>query len=652
MLAVLAAVLDRVGEQIQQRLHRHLAIDCHVRVLGRRRHRDRDLLPLALAQARERRHRLARHLAGPLAPAQVAAGAALDLRVVEQVGDEQAEPLALLDDDLVVAALAVAVVAGHALLQHLGEHADRGERRLELVRHGGDEVALEPGQLALARGPADGGDQAEDQHRDQAAGHEQVAPAALAHHLGHRIGPRAVLHQRQVEVRQERAERRAGQRSRRSGVGAVADRQHDRANADLPLASRHRQIRHPIEAGPLERQPDHRAAGQPAVEQRPVRRAQRWTAARLDLGAARQRRQVIRQARRQPRRALRQHQLALQRGQLLGLGSVEAAVAQKLAHVIDEQPARRPRDRRVAGHQLAQTVERRRGRRLDLGQAELRDERVAHAVGVDAIGEAAGQLAVERGGLGRPLGGALEAREAEQRLGAGVAVAGELRVGAARLGQVAQRRSAGRARRDPRLARTDPDLLAAREVQQRGSGRVEAHAAAQQRHELLIRRRVERRRRRILRRVDQAAVRIDEDRLRRDRMGRHQRLQPGLGTALVAAAVAIARALERCRSGVEGQAQLSGDRVGHAAGQPAVLLGDGGDHPAVGEVRDRAEIRDAHGRREHRGGREHAPERAPAHRLHRASITSSAAPAMVVADPGARPDARHLDAPQDRALTC
>ena len=75
--------------------------------------------------------------------------ARLELARVEHLVDEPRQALGFLDDDAeearALGRLEVRVVA-----QDLGERADRGQRRAQLVRHGRDEVVLQPVELLQA----------------------------------------------------------------------------------------------------------------------------------------------------------------------------------------------------------------------------------------------------------------------------------------------------------------------------------------------------------------------------------------------------------------------------------------------------------------------------------------------------------------------
>ena len=77
-----------------------------------------------------------------------AAPAALHPPPFEQAVDERLQAQALFAERIDASILELGIAAAQA--QRLGEHADRGERSAQLVRHLGDEVALELGQVGLA----------------------------------------------------------------------------------------------------------------------------------------------------------------------------------------------------------------------------------------------------------------------------------------------------------------------------------------------------------------------------------------------------------------------------------------------------------------------------------------------------------------------
>ena len=72
--------------------------------------------------------------------------ARFDLGEVEHLVDEPRQPLGLLDDDA-EELRALAGVEVRVVVQDLGERADRGQRRAQLVRDGRDEVVLQPVEL-------------------------------------------------------------------------------------------------------------------------------------------------------------------------------------------------------------------------------------------------------------------------------------------------------------------------------------------------------------------------------------------------------------------------------------------------------------------------------------------------------------------------
>ena len=94
------------------------------------------------------------HLARVHLPHLPLGAAGLDLREVEDLVDEAGEPLGLLDDDGQVLGAGRDVELG-VVVEDLGERADRGERRAELVRDVRDEVVLHLVELLepLVRAP-------------------------------------------------------------------------------------------------------------------------------------------------------------------------------------------------------------------------------------------------------------------------------------------------------------------------------------------------------------------------------------------------------------------------------------------------------------------------------------------------------------------
>ena len=104
----------------------------------------------------------------------VALSPALDAREVEDIVDEPGQPLALARDHRVVLAPG-SLVGNAAELEGLPEHANEGERRLEVVGNVGHEVGLEPGHLRLPLDHAVGRPQPEgdDHEEEEEGGHEE-----------------------------------------------------------------------------------------------------------------------------------------------------------------------------------------------------------------------------------------------------------------------------------------------------------------------------------------------------------------------------------------------------------------------------------------------------------------------------------------------
>ena len=101
----------------------------------------------ALEELAGRAHRVGHDLAHvELARCCHSARPGLELGEVEHLVDEAREALGFLDDEAEEAVALVRVDVG-MVVQDLRERADRGERRAQLVRHGGDEVVLEAVEL-------------------------------------------------------------------------------------------------------------------------------------------------------------------------------------------------------------------------------------------------------------------------------------------------------------------------------------------------------------------------------------------------------------------------------------------------------------------------------------------------------------------------
>src|SRR3954463_6152723 len=138
------AELDGVGQQIEQHLDDAIDIGAHRphRLGELELHLDAALLE-HLAHAGHRIADQRAHVDLALAPFGLAR---LDLRKVEHLVDEARQPLGLLRDDA-EKAIALTGLDVRMLEQNLRKGADRGERRAQLVRHGGDEVVLQPVEL-------------------------------------------------------------------------------------------------------------------------------------------------------------------------------------------------------------------------------------------------------------------------------------------------------------------------------------------------------------------------------------------------------------------------------------------------------------------------------------------------------------------------
>src|SRR5690606_35678958 len=114
-------------------LNDYLTIDAHQEFFRLGGYPHSEFLPLPLSQARKGLGRLACDRGHLLIATAVLASPSLDLRVVQEVGNEQTKAFALLDDDALIVRFSLAVRSSNTLLQHLREHADRCEGRLQLV---------------------------------------------------------------------------------------------------------------------------------------------------------------------------------------------------------------------------------------------------------------------------------------------------------------------------------------------------------------------------------------------------------------------------------------------------------------------------------------------------------------------------------------
>ena len=136
--------LDCVGQQVDEDLHHAVAIGPH-----RRRFRAQGELQPDVLVAEElscRPGALGDHAVQVDLGDQPLAAARIELREIEHLVDEPREPLALLQDDG-EETRALGFVEAGIVVQDLGEGADRGQRRAQLVRDGGDEIVLEPVEL-------------------------------------------------------------------------------------------------------------------------------------------------------------------------------------------------------------------------------------------------------------------------------------------------------------------------------------------------------------------------------------------------------------------------------------------------------------------------------------------------------------------------
>ena len=176
-------VLDRVVDQVQDGEGERAGVEPQHRQVGLDRGLERHVG--ARDPARRQLDRAVDDLAEVGVGELVDAHAALDLGEVEHVVDQAGEPHALAPDDLGVL-VGLLGALGAALGEHLAEHRDDRERRLELVRHVGDELALELVEPALAADrEAEEGEAAED-HRDRAADQQRVDELpAIEPRIGH-----------------------------------------------------------------------------------------------------------------------------------------------------------------------------------------------------------------------------------------------------------------------------------------------------------------------------------------------------------------------------------------------------------------------------------------------------------------------------------
>ncbi len=172
-----ARVLDRVVDQVGQRLADGVGIHRHLGQVGR--HPGLDLEAPLSEGVRERLERVpdqgldgrGHHVVGP--------PPALDPREVEHVVDEAGEPLALAGDHPVV--LLTPRRVGHpSHLERLAEHPDDRQRRLQIVGHVRDEIGFELGHLGFPAHEPPGEDEAredDDEERAEGRGKDDNLPS-------------------------------------------------------------------------------------------------------------------------------------------------------------------------------------------------------------------------------------------------------------------------------------------------------------------------------------------------------------------------------------------------------------------------------------------------------------------------------------------
>ena len=170
--------LQRVREQVADELHEPLVI-----AVDERDRRSTSSSSCDLAGAGERRRRLddlARDLVDAHRGEVQLQAARIEARHEEEVADQPLQPLRAAVDDREEALLLVGELARLALPDHLEEAHHRGQRRAELVRDGGDEVVLQPVELALLRHLAQGPDAAEEPAAIVANGRGEALERAAA----------------------------------------------------------------------------------------------------------------------------------------------------------------------------------------------------------------------------------------------------------------------------------------------------------------------------------------------------------------------------------------------------------------------------------------------------------------------------------------
>ncbi len=238
---VLHGVVEEIGERLADR--RGVERD--------RRQRRRRRLPAeaeaGLLEARaEGAQRLAHDLFEIGRDELVALPARFDPRQVEDVVDQLGEPAALGLDVLAVDADLLRRL-GLAQPQQLAEHPDRGERRAQLVRDVGDEVALHLRETHRPRGGAQREEHAAGHHRGEQAGKRQVDGEVAPRPAGRRVvaAVDAQLPVAEEEGQVARGFRRAPRGRAGGGVeaqlapAAVASGDH-RQRSRIPLEARQR----------------------------------------------------------------------------------------------------------------------------------------------------------------------------------------------------------------------------------------------------------------------------------------------------------------------------------------------------------------------------------------------------------------------------
>ncbi|MCY1434361.1 hypothetical protein D9M71_504200 [compost metagenome] len=142
------AELRRVGNQVEQHLQQTVAIGQHRRHLSRQ--VEAELHALLLQQLAGGSQRVLDHLRQVERGAVPLGAARLELGQVQHLVDHPRQALALLDDDgdetRALRRLQLRIV-----VEDLGEGADRGQRRAQLVGHGGDEIVLQAVEFLQSR---------------------------------------------------------------------------------------------------------------------------------------------------------------------------------------------------------------------------------------------------------------------------------------------------------------------------------------------------------------------------------------------------------------------------------------------------------------------------------------------------------------------